>query len=50
MPECEKCEHFTDDDCIRPGMCAYCGNGFCYCDPIVETDDGEMHKACAAAV
>ena len=47
MPECEQCEHNQEDSCTRPERCAYCGNGFCYCDSMVDTDDGPMHRDCA---
>lgn len=44
---CESCEHLQDDSCKRWEICAYCGNGFCYCDPIEETEEGPMHADCA---
>lgn len=40
----------TCDSCVRPEKCAYCGNGFCNCDEMVETEDGPMHKSCAEMV
>ena len=45
---CESCDHCSDDSCSRPERCAYCGNGFCHCDPIVDTEDGPMHSSCSA--
>jgi hypothetical protein len=44
---CDSCGHRADDSCTRPERCTYCGNGFCYCDPIVDTEDGTMHRDCA---
>jgi hypothetical protein len=35
------------DPCNSNQICAYCGNGFCRCDQIIETEDGSMHKDCA---
>lgn len=45
--DCYSCEHVTDDSCIRPEICAYCGNGFCYCDLMIDTEEGPMHYDCA---
>lgn len=45
---CESCDHWQDDDCTRPEKCAYCGNGFCYCDAMINAAEGPMHKDCAA--
>jgi hypothetical protein len=45
--DCDSCDHRTDDSCTRPERCAYCGNGLCYCDPMVDTEDGPMHRDCA---
>jgi hypothetical protein len=39
---CDMC-----DPCSRWEKCAYCGNGFCRCDSIEETEDGPMHPDCA---
>ena len=38
------------DPCNSNQICSYCGNGFCRCDPIIETEDGPMHKGCAEQV
>lgn len=38
------------DPCNSNRICSYCGNGFCRCDPIIETEDGPMHKSCAGLV
>lgn len=52
---CEGCDEFPSgpscdmcDPCNTSYRCAYCGNGFCRCDPISETEDGPMHKDCYA--
>jgi hypothetical protein len=45
--DCDSCDHRTDDSCTRPERCAYCGNGLCYCDSMVDTEDGPMHRDCA---
>lgn len=46
MPDCETCAHKTDNSCMKSEVCAYCGNGFSYCDPVVDTDEGPMHRDC----
>ena len=38
---CNKC-----DPCSRINACAFCGDGFCKCDPVVETENGLMHQGC----
>lgn len=40
---CEVCE-----PCSKSEICPYCGNGFCQCDHIAETEDGPMHVDCAS--
>lgn len=45
--DCETCTHRQDDDCSRWERCTFCGDGFCYCDPMIDTEDGPMHKSCA---
>jgi hypothetical protein len=35
------------DPCNSNQRCSYCGNHLCKCDPIVDTDDGPMHRDCA---
>lgn len=38
---CDMC-----DPCNANQTCAYCGNGFCRCDSIEDTEDGPMHPSC----
>jgi len=38
------------DPCSASQKCAYCGNGFCRCDPVTDTEDGPMHIDCAKKV
>jgi hypothetical protein len=51
---CEPCEGCTldlcdeCDPCSSPDTCAYCGNGFCRCDAVIDSDEGVMHEGCAA--
>lgn len=35
------------DPCSSTQTCSYCGNGFCRCDFMEETEEGIMHKGCA---
>ncbi|KUK43857.1 MAG: hypothetical protein XD72_1757 [Methanothrix harundinacea] len=44
MHDCETCANETDDSWRTSGVCAYCVNGFCYCDPVVDTDEGPMNR------
>lgn len=50
MLDCDECNHNEEDSCTRPEICAYCGNEFCYCDTMTETEDGPMHCDCASTV
>ena len=41
---CDKC-----DPCSQTKICACCGDGFCKCDPVVETENGLMHQGCQSS-